>query len=280
MNYEDNNEVKAEDRGRRKAVPFIISIAVLTAVVVLAIVFRSRIADLFRETPDTPANYGAETLNTDTSDDTAEPPETDDPTKDLPDNPVDFDAQKEINEDIYAWIYVKDTDINYPILQSREDDLYYLRRGLDKNYDISGVIFTQLHNKRDFSDPVTLVYGHNMTGYDVPMFATLHNFEDEEFFNSHDTFYIYIPGHILTYEIVSAYKYDNRHIMNFFNFDDEEVRADYFDSVLHPTMIPMMVRAGATLDVDDKLVVLSTCMPDNTFRYLVNGVLVKDEPTK
>ncbi|MBR0303472.1 MAG: class B sortase, partial [Clostridia bacterium] len=173
-----------------------------------------------------------------------------------------------------------DTDINYPILRSREDDLYYLRRGLDKNYDISGVIFTQLHNKRDFSDPVTLVYGHNMTGYDVPMFATLHNFEDEEFFNSHDTFYIYIPGHILTYEIVSAYKYDNRHIMNFFNFDDEEVRADYFDSVLHPTMIPMMVRAGATLDVDDKLVVLSTCMPDNTFRYLVNGVLVKDEPTK
>ncbi|MBR6917546.1 MAG: class B sortase [Clostridia bacterium] len=197
----------------------------------------------------------------------------------LPKNPVNFSKQMEINDEIYAWIYVPNTNVNYPILQSRVDDLYYLRRGLDKEYDISGVVFTQSHNKRDFSDPVTLIYGHNMTEYGT-MFATLHNFEDEEFFKENDTFYIYAPGHIYTYKIVSAYRYDDRHIMNSFDFTDKEVVKEYFDYVMHPTMIPMNVREGVELKEDDRLVVLSTCMADNTYRYLVNGVLISDEKTK
>ena len=112
------------------------------------------------------------------------------------------------------------------------------------------------------------------------MFATLHNFEDEDFFKENDTFYIYTPGHILTYKIVSAYRYDDRHIMNSFDFSNPAVVREYFDYVMHPTMIPQNVREGVTLKDDDRLVVLSTCMEDNSYRYLVNGVLVSDEKTK
>ena len=203
-------------------------------------------------------------------------PETEPP---LPQNPVNFSAQMKINDEIYAWLYIPNTNVNYPILQSKVDDLYYLRRDVHENYDISGVLFTQSVNNRNFKDPVTVIYGHNMTEYGT-MFATLHNFEDAEFFENNDTFYIYTPGHILTYKIVSAYKYDNRHIMNSFNFDDPEVRREYFDYVLSPMAIPMNVREGAEIKDDDRLVVLSTCMTDNTYRFLVNGVLVKDEITK
>ncbi len=197
----------------------------------------------------------------------------------LPENPIDFSHQMELNDEIYAWIKVPNTNIDYPILQSREDDLYYLRRNIDKSYYIPGVIFTQSLNKRDFKDPVTVIYGHNMSE-DGSMFATLHNFEDEEFFRENEYFYIYTPGHILTYRVVSAHKYDNRHIMNSFDFDDESVREEYFGHVLNPVTIPMNVREGVTLSNDDKLVVLSTCMANNMYRYLVNGVLVKDEATK
>lgn len=260
-------------------------VAFIIAIVIFALLFAASAFYLIRYTNffgGKPEPYpGAETVGppateTDTDESTTDTAETDKP---LPANPVNFVKQQEINEDIYAWIYVPGTNVNYPILQSAVDDLYYLRRDVEGNYDISGVIFSQSHNRKDFSDPVTLIYGHNMTEYGT-MFATLHNFENREFFDENDTFYIYTPGHILTYKIVSAYKYDDRHIMNSFNFDDKNVVREYFDYVMNPTFLPMNVREGVTLKDDDRIVVLSTCMDDNNFRYLVNGVLVSDEATK
>ena len=48
-------------------------------------------------------------------------------------NPVDFASLKAINEDVYAWINVPNTKIDYPIVQNEEDD-YYLRRSIYKKY--------------------------------------------------------------------------------------------------------------------------------------------------
>lgn len=270
-------ENKSTTKEKRRSA-FIISIAVFVAVLALSLLYLKRCTNFFgyfegkpeTDPPFTDTHPGTG-LATEGETGTEEP--------ELPDNPIDFEKQQEINDEIYAWIRIPNTNVDYPILQSRVDDLYYLRRGLDKSYYVPGVIFTQSSNKRDFTDPVTLIYGHNMTE-DGSMFATLHNFEDKEFFDSNEFFYIYTPGHILTYRVVSAYKYDNRHIMYSFDFDNEEVRRDYFDYVMSPAMIPMNVREGVLLSTDDKLVVLSTCMADNRYRYLVNGVLIGDEITE
>ena len=271
----DQKNIEKEKNGKAA---FIISVVVFAVLLVACFLYLSMCTPLFKGGEAETAE-GAESVSeppATTEVDTTDTAETEPP---LPENPVNFSKQMKINDDIYAWIYIPNTNVNYPILQSDEDDLYYLRRGVDREYDISGVVFTQSLNKKDFSDPVTLVYGHNMTEYGT-MFATLHNFEDKEFFDNNDTFYIYTPGHILTYKIVSAYKYDDRHIMNSFNFDDKEVVREYFDIVMNPMTIPMNVREGVELSDDDRLVVLSTCMSDNTYRYLVNGVLVSDERTK
>ena len=270
------------EKKKKTAVVFYISIAALAAVLVACLLYLAMCTPLFKKDPGRPEDADTVTLppvttgkpQTETAEDTTETTEIE-----LPENPVNFSKQMALNDEIYAWIYVPNTNVNYPILQSRVDDLYYLRRGLDKEYDISGVVFTQSHNKRDFSDPVTLVYGHNMTEYGT-MFATLHNFENEDFFEENDTFYIFTPGHILTYKIVSAYRYDDRHIMNSFNFGDPAVVREYFDYVMNPTMIPQNVREGVTLKDDDRIVVLSTCMETSEYRYLVNGVLISDEKTK
>ncbi len=274
----ENDEIKKGTSGKAA---FIVSIIVFFAVLIACMFYLIKCTPFFAKNGAPSVSEEAESVSepvypADTTDVTGSGGETESL---LPENPVNFSKEMKINDDIYAWLYIPNTNVNYPILQSREDDLYYLRRDIYRDYDISGVLFTQSHNRRDFSDPVTVIYGHNMTEYGT-MFATLHNFENEDFFKDNDTFYIYTPGHILTYKIVSAYKYDNRHIMNSFDFGDPEVVKEYFDYVLHPTMIPMNVREDAELKEDDKLVVLSTCMADNTFRYLVNGVLVKDEKTK
>ncbi len=280
-NSHDNSGNEREEK-RKSPVPFIISIIVFVLLLAACFLYLYFCTDLFPKSPsdtDRDTHTEATVPVTEPVTDTLTTDETEPP---LPDNPVSFAKQQEKNEEIYAWIYVPNTDVDYPILQSSEDDLYYLRRGLDKNYSLEGVLFTQSCNRRDFTDPVTVIYGHNMTGYpaESSMFATLHNFEDAQFFKDNDTFYIYTPGHILTYKIVSAYKYDNRHIMNTFNFVDPEALREFFDGVMNPMSIPMNVREGVELKDDDRLVVLSTCMADNNFRFLVNGVLIKDEITK
>ena len=113
------------------------------------------------------------------------------------------------------------------------------------------------------------------------MFSDLRNFTDKDYFDAHEEMYIYTPGHILTYRIISAYEYDNRHIMNSFDFSDPQVRQDYFASVLSPTSMQVNVREGATLSADDKIVQLSTCVEGNSAsRYIVTGVLVSDQETR
>lgn len=196
----------------------------------------------------------------------------------LPDNPIDFPALWETNVESYAWMYVPNTDISAPIQQSAADDFYYLTHDAAGNESAVGSAFSQLANRRDFSDPVTVIYGHDVDG----LFKNLHYFEDAGFFEANPNFYIYTPGHVLTYEIVSAYKYDDRHILNSFDFSKESVRQQYFDYVMNPSSLVKNVREGVELTSDSKIVQFSTCMLNEyhgSSRYIVTGVLVSDQET-
>lgn len=196
------------------------------------------------------------------------------------DNPIDFASLRLENPDIYAWIYIPGTDVNYPVVQHPTDDTFYLKHNKDGEWSEEGAIYTQLANKTDFSDPVTVIYGHNLV--QGTMFSTLHRFENKEFFDSHEDMYVCTDGHILTYRVIAAYQYDNRHILNSFNFSDPTNVQQYFDSVLSPDSLVENVRQGTTLTSSDKIVQLSTCTGDSNHivrRYLVTGVLVSDQPT-
>ena len=195
-------------------------------------------------------------------------------------NPIDFASLRLENPDIYAWIYIPGTDVNYPVVQHPTDDTFYLKHNKDGEWSEEGAIYTQLANKTDFSDPVTVIYGHNLV--QGTMFTTLHRFENKDFFDSHEDMYLYTDGHILTYRVIAAYQYDNRHILNSFNFSDPTIVQQYFDSVLSPDSLVENVREGTTLTSSDKIVQLSTCTGDSNHivrRYLVTGVLVSDQPT-
>lgn len=261
---------KAPAKSRRGVKPLVAALVVLLAIGVGGTVFLvnqylagQRQAQIEEQTP-VPEN----------------PAEPEGPVEDpRPANPIDFPSLKAEHPDIYAWVTIPDTGVNHPIVQSTTDDNYYLYHDLDGNYTIYGSVFTQSMNATDFSDPVTIVYGHHTDN--GTMFSDLRNFTDKDYFDAHEEMYIYTPGHILTYRIISAYEYDNRHIMNSFDFSDPQVRQDYFASVLSPTSMRVNVREGATLSVDDKIVQLSTCVEGNSAsRYIVTGVLVGDQETR
>lgn len=197
-------------------------------------------------------------------------------------NPIDFETLQAENSDIYAWITVGNTEVDYPVVQSPDDDSFYLKRdAMTKKWSEKGAIYTELVNSKDFSDPVTVIYGHN--GYGSSMFTTLHRFEDEEFFNSNEYFYIYTPDRRLTYQIISAFKYDDRHIMNNFNFANPADLQEWQSYVQNPESSALKnVRTDldTTVDENSKIVVLSTCITNQkSNRFLVCGVLTEDEET-
>lgn len=197
----------------------------------------------------------------------------------LMDNPVDFAALQARNPDIYAWIKIPGTSVDYAVLQSDDEpEDYYLNHNIDGKYEFAGSIYSQMLNSKDFSDPNTILYGHNMNN--GSMFASLHKFRNKEFFDNNKYIYIYTPGHILTYEIYSAYRFDSRHILYAFDLNNKEIFAEYVEMTKNPKSAIVNVRSETQVTAEDKIITLSTCITNDNYRYLVQGVLIDDQPTK
>ncbi len=89
---------------------------------------------------------------------------------------------EEYNNSI-GWLYIPDTEINYPVMYSGDNE-YYLHRAVDGSYLLVGSIFLDGSCEKDFSDRLNIMYGHNMS--DGSMFADVMKYLDEDFLDSHN----------------------------------------------------------------------------------------------
>lgn len=194
----------------------------------------------------------------------------------IPDKTVDIAAMREeVNGDIYAWIYIPDTVIDYPVLQHPTDNSYYLNYNIDGSKGYPGCIYTENYNKKDFTDPNTVMYGHNMKN--GLMFAGLRKFGDNVYFDEHPYVYIYTEDTLLVYEIFAAYESDNEHILYGHDFTDADAFRDYLNGIFQVRSMNANIRESTVVTEDDRILTLSTCIadkPDN--RYLVQGVLLNE----
>jgi len=191
----------------------------------------------------------------------------------VPDLGLDWNDLANQNEHIYAWIHIPNTKVDYPILQHPTQTDYYLERNLDHSAGLPGCIYTQNMNAQDFSDANTVIYGHNMKN--GTMFKGLHNFSEDEFFESNRYFYIYTPEKTLVYEIYAAIQFTNEHIMYKYDFDTEGAVAEYRADL---AKCYGNVREDMQAAEDGNLVTLATCIggkPNN--RWLVVGVYLGEE---
>lgn len=192
----------------------------------------------------------------------------------VPDKALDWDSIHQENGDIYAWIYVPDTTVDYPVLQHPTDNSYYLNHNMDGTRGYPGCIYTEDFNSKDFSDIHTVIYGHNLK--DKTMFSTLHNFEDEELFNRDHYIFIYTEDYVFVYRIFAAYEFDSLHLLDNYDYTNEYVYEDYLRKIYQTTDRIANVRADIQVTTADKIVTLSTCTADHDAnrRFLVTGVLV------
>ena len=133
-------------------------------------------------------------------------------------------------------------------------------------------IYTEKYNAQDFTDPVTIIYGHNMKN--GTMFTSLHRYEEQSFFDEHPYIYIYLPHAVYKYAIFSAVTFDDRYILGNYNFLDPDDFNSYISQISDSAL--GFVRDDLSVMPGNQVITLSTCLsnaPDK--RYLVNAVLIE-----
>ena len=214
--------------------------------------------------------------------------------------PVDFAAAQKKWPDVYACIRIPGAtrcaisdEMGYFIAQHASDDGYYLYRDLDGKDAKSGTLYTEkAYNKTDFSDPVTVIYGHNMANR--TMFGGLQSYAETLKFDDEAVIYIYQPGRQLTYRIFAGVPYDTSHVLYYHDFSDEKVFNDFFQALAKAADDPKykssnelnaFYSAEGCVNVDkdnlpvagDKVIILATCKNgDNNHRYWIMAKLVED----
>lgn len=221
-----------------------------------------------KPTPKT-QNMGAEASAKETPQPESTP--TAEPVDETPyESPIDFAALQAENPDIYAWLTVPNTDIDYPLVQRAGDDSFYLTHDSDGNENATGAIFTEsTYNGTSMEDPVTVAYGHQMhTG---TMFGKLQAvYSDPDSLTECSEMIVYLPDKELHYTVFAAVPYDNRHILYNFDFTDTRRYNAFLNSIYDVRAIGAQFSDTVVPSTDDKLLILSTCLQGNPQkRYLV-----------
>ncbi|MBQ8122900.1 MAG: sortase [Ruminococcus sp.] len=98
-----------------------------------------------------------------------------------------LEKARQLNGDVVGWIYIPDTNIDFPVVQGEDND-FYLHHGVDKAENQLGVPFLDCRCQGDFSGFSSIVYGHHFS--EMRMFAQIFSFKDRAFFDAHRTGYL------------------------------------------------------------------------------------------
>lgn len=160
---------------------------------------------------------------------------------------------KSQNADFIGWIKIDDTNINYPVMQSRTPN-FYLRKNFNIEYSYYGTPYISELCSADKSDNL-IIYAHNMK--DHQMFGDLEKYKSKDFYNSHRYVQFDTLNNQGTYEIISVFKTtaDDFDYQNYTDFTDEEQFNTFIDKCKSLSLYDTETNAA----YGDRLITLSTC---------------------
>jgi sortase B len=168
-------------------------------------------------------------------------------------NPTLSDLQK-INPDVIAWLTVDDTSIDYPVLQG-ESNIDYINKNVYGEFSLTGSIFLDYENKKDFSDFYSLIYGHHIDGN--LMFGQLPDFLEQEFFEEHTTgtlFFLEYTRQIEWFACIQTNAYD-KYMFRPTSYTAEKNREELLDYLRQESTQYRDIGVTAS----DQIIALSTC---------------------
>jgi sortase B len=182
--------------------------------------------------------------------------------------PIQYDMEKAIlsdytelylqNSDMVGWISVADTNINYPVMQSKDEPNFYLKHGFDKSYSNYGCPYIQENCDVKSPSDNLIIYGHHMRN--GTMFSDLTKYEDKSFWKSHKTVSFNALTDKQEYEVIAVFKTVayNQEAFRYYDFVNADTAED-FDSYIAKCKELALFDTGVSAEYGDKLITLSTC---------------------
>ena len=186
---------------------------------------------------------------------------------------VDFKPLLEQNPETVGWIRVNNTNVDYSIVQTDNNE-YYLSHDFNKRYNIYGWVFGDFRDDFTKFKKNTIIYAHN-TGRGT-MFATLPNCTKESWYTNEDNLYIKIstPTSNTIWKIFSIYITtgdDVYYLKTYFNSKDN------YQEFLNTIQNRSIANFNETLTPDDKILTLSTCDSTGKKRIAIHSKMIKVE---
>lgn len=185
-------------------------------------------------------------------------------------NQVNIKELRTANSKIVGWLVVDGTNINYPILQTGDND-YYLNNNINDVNDSSGWPFMDYRNNSGMSDDNTIFYGHNLLNN--TSFGSISKIFTTNWFNNSSHKIIYLTDNALyTYEIFSVYYINPENYYLQINLSENS-----YSKFIEKLKFRSTIDFGVNVDINDKIITLSTCTNDNTGRKVVHAKLISKE---
>lgn len=180
-----------------------------------------------------------------------------------------FEKLKEINNDTVGWLTVNNTKIDYPVVQSSDND-YYLYRDYYKNKNRHGWIYMDYRNNiEDLSDN-TIIFGHNLANQ--KMFGTLRYVTNPSWYkkSSNQIITFNTTKATMKWQIISIYKIPVTNDYLVANFASSEDKLNFLDMITQRSIYDF----NATYDENTKIITLSTCSNGSKDRLVVHAKLI------
>lgn len=164
-------------------------------------------------------------------------------------------------DDIVAWLVIPDTDIDYPVVWTPEDENYYLYRDIDGNKDNNGCLILDTDSSVAPLSTNLIIHGHNMRS--GAMFGNLTDYEDLNFYKDHKQITLYTEECRRSYEIISVFRsqvYKKKDTVfkyyKFFQANTQEEFEDFYQNIKNLSQYD----TGVTAEFGDRFLTLSTCV--------------------
>lgn len=170
---------------------------------------------------------------------------------------VDLSSALARNSDVVGWINVPDLGIDYPVVQTTNNE-FYLSHDLDKNGSSQGWVFADYRCAINSATPNLVLYGHNlMSG---GMFTSLNNL-----FNMNKDVYVRFQTKTETciYKVVSVYETSPSAKYIRQDFESADDIEKFFSEILRANQWGYIKNESNTLSANDKVLTLSTCRGNN-----------------
>lgn len=162
------------------------------------------------------------------------------------------------NPELFGWIKIDNTVLDYPVMYTPEEPEKYLRRNFDGEKSTAGTIFLD-HRCSEGSDNLIL-YGHNMKN--GTMFGSVLGYQKKEYWEEHPVICFDTLYEKQEYEVMAAFFDEVHHpddtCFKYYNFIDAENETEFANAV-RSYRERSLYDTGISAQYGDQLLTVSTC---------------------